>query len=435
MIYDARLYNRALSQSDIARLASIVGHWQFAEGFGTSAVDSSPLANNATLSGGANWTTDCGGNYALLTNGTGGIAQTASVFSPPDVGTVAFWMRSSGVPAITTRIMGLGGDWEVRQNNDGRVISDLCGDGATTIGTTTALTEVGRWYHFAATFDSSNETYAIYVDGLLENSGTNPVAMTQQAAAVLSFGTRTGSTEYWSGALRDFRVYRRKLCPSEIAELHGLVGHWKLDELAGTTAVDSTIVGNNATYQNSPTLGMNSPVDYGVQFNGTNYAITSQSIIPPSTGTVAFWMKRDGAPTGRERFLGVGGDWEIWQDPDGLVRCDLGGNGLVGGFQTVTAMTIHNKWYHFAATFDAVAGTFAIYIDGVLDVSGSMALSSQPAAQFSIAARTGLAIERFQGSLDDVRIYNRVLCPAEIVKLHEGGDVEGVRILKWVEIQ
>ncbi len=70
MIHDVRFYNRALNQADITKLAGFAGHWRFAEGSGTSAADSTPLANNATLSGGASWTSDCANN-ALLTNGRG----------------------------------------------------------------------------------------------------------------------------------------------------------------------------------------------------------------------------------------------------------------------------------------------------------------------------------------------------------------------------
>ena len=198
MLRDVRIYNRTLTASELIDGASLVGHWQFAEGTGTNSADSSGMSNTASLSGGATWTSDCAGNNnALLTNGTGGIAQTVAAFDPPSVGTVAFWMRSTGATASTARIMGLGGDWEIRQNADGRVISDLSGDGNTTIGTVTPLTEAGRWYHFAATYDVSTKAYTIYVDGHQELSGTNAGAMSKQAPDVLSFGTRTGTTDYW----------------------------------------------------------------------------------------------------------------------------------------------------------------------------------------------------------------------------------------------
>jgi hypothetical protein len=42
----------------------------------------------------------------------------------------------------------------------------------------------------------------------------------------------------------------------------------------------------------------------------------------------------------------------------------------------------------------------------------------------------------FTGLIDDVRVYSRALCPAEIVRLTDGGEpFYGVKIIKWVEIQ
>ena len=97
MLRDVRLYNRALTSTEIAHFSGMAGWWKFSEGSGTTAADSSGAATSATLSGGATWTTDCAGNNnALLANGTGGIAQTAASITPPNVGTVAFWMRSNG---------------------------------------------------------------------------------------------------------------------------------------------------------------------------------------------------------------------------------------------------------------------------------------------------------------------------------------------------
>ena len=93
---DVRLYTGALTDTEVQYLYGLVGYWKFAEGSGTTAADSSALANTVTLSGGAAWETSCAGKNALQTNGTGGIAQTNSSFTPPSVGTVAFWMRGAG---------------------------------------------------------------------------------------------------------------------------------------------------------------------------------------------------------------------------------------------------------------------------------------------------------------------------------------------------
>jgi hypothetical protein len=36
--------------------------------------------------------------------------------------------------------------------------------------------------------------------------------------------------------------------------------------------------------------------------------------------------------------------------------------------------------------------------------------------------------------LDDIRIYNRAICASEVQTLH-GGGFQGVKIIKWVELQ
>jgi len=46
---DVRLYSGALSNAEVQYLYGFVGYWKFAEGTGTTAADSSGVANTATL--------------------------------------------------------------------------------------------------------------------------------------------------------------------------------------------------------------------------------------------------------------------------------------------------------------------------------------------------------------------------------------------------
>jgi hypothetical protein len=402
-----------------------------------SAADNSGAGNSAILSGGASWTSDCAGNNnALLTNGSGGIAQTVAAFTPPEVGTVAFWMRSTGTPAGTARIMGLGGDWEIRQQPDGTVVSDLCGDGATTIATTTPLAEVGRWYHFAATFDSSNDTYALYVDGQLEKAGTNSNNMVQQAAAVLSFGTRTGSTEYWSGALRDVRVYSRKLCPTEIAELYGLVGHWKLDEFSGTTAADSSGLGRNGSVVGTPTW-TTGKLDNAIQLNGTNRVEVNSLLGSPKNVTLAAWANLTGADSSGAELISLGDYFAIRLNEGSISRAFFY-NGSSWVSVSTSQTFVGTGWHHFAAVFNDDQNVCKLYVDGIEKASTSTTVTipySGLGSKTVIGAHgNGQTTYDFSGRIDDVRIYSRALCPVEIQNLGSG-TFGGVRIIKWVEIQ
>ena len=115
--------------------------------------------------------------------------------------------------------MGLGGDWEIRQIAGGSISFDMGGSpyaGNELFSTLDPVCTNGRWYHIAAVFDDTDNSYSVYIDGKLRTSGISPVDLVPQAAGVLSFGTRTGTTEYWNGALRDVRIYSRKLGATEI---------------------------------------------------------------------------------------------------------------------------------------------------------------------------------------------------------------------------
>ncbi|MCH7753065.1 MAG: right-handed parallel beta-helix repeat-containing protein, partial [Planctomycetes bacterium] len=182
-----------------------LGHWAFDEGSGSTAADSTTSANDATLQGGATWTSDCAGNSAVEFDGSGAFAITAQPFSPPPTGTVAFWMRSAGTPAASSSIFGLSDNWEARQETDGTLSFDLGAEGQPEFVTLTSLDQADRWYHVVVVFDAADDSFQVYVDGQLDTSGVNGDDMVAQSAGQLSFGTRTGSSDYWERALRDFR--------------------------------------------------------------------------------------------------------------------------------------------------------------------------------------------------------------------------------------
>ena len=167
---DIRVYGYAISAAQVAQLHGLVGHWKFAEGSGTTASDSTGMANTATLSGGATWATTCAGYKAMQTNGIDAIAQTNAPFAPPSEGTVAFWMRGAGNPSGIGRILGIGGDWEIRQAPDGSLSFDFGGSpyvGNEPFSTQGPVSTNGQWYHVAAVFNDVDNSYSVYVDGQL----------------------------------------------------------------------------------------------------------------------------------------------------------------------------------------------------------------------------------------------------------------------------
>lgn len=437
LIYDARLYNRALQPAELAELAGLVGHWQFDEGAGSVAADSSGAANDAQLAG-ATWIADCYGAAALQTDGAGGIAHTSESFDPPATGVIAFWIQGAGAPGVVGRICGVGPDWEIRQQPDGRVVFDVGSDGATTVSTTEPLSDPGRWRHVAVMVDAVDDSYAIYVDGTLQASGVYPNGINEQPAGILSFGTRTGSTEYWAGALRDFRIYSRRLCTEEIAELAAVGAHWKLDETSGTIAADATGAARHASVVGTAawTAGK---IGNALQFNGATSLVAPGLVGAPRNVTLMAWANLTSADSGGAEIISLGDCLAIRLNEGSQSRAFFY-NGASWQGPAVSQTFAGAGWRHLAAVFNDDADTFKLYLNGV--EVGSYA-TSQSISYAGLGGNTvigrhgnGQTSYDFNGKIDDVRIYTRALCPAEILDIYNdgaGAGVRGVRILKWVE--
>ena len=80
-------------------------------------------------------------------------------------------------------------------------------------------------------------------------------------------------------------------------------------------------------------------------------------------------------------------------------------------------------WHFIALTRDAASGAVKVYVDGV--ISGSTASGagqkSTPFNPIGRIADNGGTIDYFAGSLDDVRVYDRLLSAAEVASLMPGG--------------
>lgn len=439
IIDDVRIYNRVIDSEEVLSLYGLLGHWKFNEGSGASIADSSGNAHHAAFATGSpTWTSS--GPYAgtLEFNGSND-AATNNDFPPPSEGTVTWWFRSNGASASTQRMFGLGDNWEVRQESDGLLSFDLCASTASGVFTTTAsLSTADRWYHVAAVYDSDDESYAVYVDGELQKSGTSNIAMSPQSAAKLSFGTRTGSTQRFAGRFDDFRIYDRKLTHAEIRDLYGLVGWYKFDETSGTVANDSSGLGNNGTYTGGPTLAMASnghaAMGTAVDFNGSNYVQVAGLFGSPSSVSLAAWAKLDASDTNSAEIVSLGDHVSLRLKNNSAELYYYNGSTWVG--TAVNRVIAQTGWHHYAAVFDET-GTYKLYIDGNEAASGALS-GSIPYAGLGANTRigshgNGQTTYDFDGRIDDVRIFKRPLTADEVYQLYRGTRINGVKILQWVE--
>ncbi|MCP4648623.1 MAG: LamG domain-containing protein [PVC group bacterium] len=101
----------------------------------------------------------------------------------------------------------------------------------------------------------------------------------------------------------------------------------------------------------------------------------------------------------------------IDKDDDGqpFIRSGLGEGGT---YVDGTTKLANDKWYHITVTTNGV-GAINVYLDGQLEASTSSGDVNGSPAKITIGT-SGYISGFFKGSIDDVRIYNRVLNTEEV---------------------
>jgi glucose/arabinose dehydrogenase len=247
-------------------------------------------------------------------------------------------------------------------------------------------------------------------------SGTAPASVTVSVnPAGLTRGTYSGSVRVEAagagGSPATIPVTLTVSPPST-----GLVGAWGFDEASGTTANDASGGGNPGTIA-GPTRTSGGRYGGALSFDGVNDLVTvaDASSLDLTTGmTLEAWVR----PT-------VGGDWKtviLKEQPGHLAYAlysstDTGrpsGHVFAGGDRAVggPAALPNNAWSHLATTWDGL--TSRLYVNGTQVASGAL---TGTAATSSLPLRIGgntVWSEWFGGLIDEVRVYNRALSPAEI---------------------
>ncbi len=437
-IDEVAIFNKALTAAQLLEIYKVgrglVGRWRLDETSGTSAADSSPYNNDGTLYGGLSFSShSVAGQYnrALSFNGSSHYVSVANASSLQLTNglTLAAWIKGdawgSGTDVDTIIRKG-----EANPNNyqlsiaDGRVSLHLNqNDDGGYRGDT--ILETGRWYHVAATWDGAE--VKIYVNGQLDASPTARTGTIPTDTRALYLGGRSGA-DYFDGALDEPRVYNYALDQNDINRLYGLMAHWKLDEGSGSTVSDSS--GNNYHATRYGGATWTTGKDGGaIDFDGSgDYVLTNASFPPPSETSLAFWLKPGGTPATHQRVLGISSSWEVRHHTTGELQFDLNAG---DGPLTNSALTDAGKWRHVVAVFSSANDTYAIYLDGQLHKSGAWTLTSQSGGQLAFGVRTGTT-EYWDGQLDDIRVYDRLLTAEEAENL---GSSRGIRVIKWLELQ
>jgi RNA polymerase sigma-70 factor (ECF subfamily) len=233
---------------------------------------------------------------------------------------------------------------------------------------------------------------------------------------------------------------------------HGLIGHWTFDETGGMTAADSSGNGfDGRLHQDTTTNWIAGKIAGALDFDGVGGAVFVDSpaaLNDLTRFTIAAWImprsfgqfestsqlnlgrimnKRNRNPAGMSAGWATG--WSLLisnHEPEGTAgtfRFRQTFSLAEGVWAAPDNSTTLGAWQHVALTYDnsSVANVPTFYLNGVrvatvvgTQPSGSV---SPDAASALVLGNADIPVRSFDGAIDDVRIYNRILDASEIQAL------------------
>ena len=221
------------------------------------------------------------------------------------------------------------------------------------------------------------------------------------------------------------------------SETDGLVDDWTLDESAGLTAADAagTNPGALANFNFTAASGwVPGKIGNALSFDGANDYVNLDSTQFHLTNnfSISLWLyPRDAG--GDRVFLSVcsmyaASGYRFWIHNNSL---QIEGQTTAGWNITGYALNeiLNNTWYHVVLVYDK--SNMYVYVNGSNLVpaygasrnwGGDILLNPVYPSRLGAEGFSSLPNYFFNGTIDDVRIYNRTLIPAEVLALYQAAD-------------
>ncbi|MBI2675376.1 MAG: LamG domain-containing protein [Candidatus Aenigmarchaeota archaeon] len=213
------------------------------------------------------------------------------------------------------------------------------------------------------------------------------------------------------------------------ANLSTIAAGWNFEESGGDTAYDISPNSNNGalncTAPCSPPQRVKGYAFNGIEFDGADdyISVNDSPTLSPDHLSIELWMKVRKYPVSEAYPLSkYGGIYNGW-----IIRLNSGGASSISFAQQPSAEAYTgfsnlsiDKWYHLAATYDGAA--IRTYKNGALLDAQAFAGGYTPTASSLMLGRASWNNSGyFNGTIDEVRLYNRTLSDSEVMEHYTGG--------------
>ncbi|MCP4493119.1 MAG: LamG domain-containing protein [Gammaproteobacteria bacterium] len=324
--------------------------------------------------------------------------------------------QSSRAGNITTAgftLVVAGGEVRFMLGSDTGIVNDV--DRVVVYSTSTVAD--GEWHHVAGTWDGSDSK--VYVDGVLEATKSYTGALAYNATNYVQIGRYwdgTVDTAYFNGNIDGVKVFGYAASADQVADLSRI-------------AVDSTYSKHQGTIYNNPISTLdNGVIGQAITFDGLDdyIALPDDADLRPTTLTISAWVKTNDLSS----IQGIFSNWETNPNNAGFLF-GLNSSGKVRFMvakntgtspsdydQAVATTTLTIDTYaHVVGTYDGT--DIKIYVNGVLEdtVTFAAGLVYDSPSVVQIGSREDTTFGHYQffnGTIDDVRLYDRAITQAEV---------------------
>ncbi len=472
---EVRIYNRALNPSEVQALYNWAPgptvHYKFDEGTGTSTViDSSGNNATGTLGGTvteSNWVSGkysgaydfSGDDYIESTEAMSvrGLTQftISSWFYIHDLnGSPNFFTEPISSSGSTRATWGLNGSDQITLN----VRDDDSDVSVTNCLTDTRTLPTNEWVHIAVVYNADENDHKSYINGVpFSDSGSggcnNPFGSDINSNHNPKIASNhDGSDNFFDGYLDDFKMYHYARSAEQIIEdmngghpvggspIGSQVAYWKLNEMQGVTAYDSSINRNDLTLSSA---SWTKSGKFGSAWTGTGSNWLSRAddddfdVMEGEDLSISMWVKSSSAsnPADEEYFFsktnGSTPGYLFGFSPDGFPVFAIDDDSNWTSLDDVAYDTTDyydGNWHHMVAVKKG-SERIEIYVDGKAgstpdtSISATNSLANSLPVVIGALTTTDLGLE-FNGQIDEVKVYRTALTADQVKIEYNGGKAQ-----------
>ena len=456
----------AASSANAGLVDGLTAHWDFDSDFrsSTSAQFNGAAIGNAAITttageykfGGGAVKLDGSGDFVDVVNEV--IADGASTFS------ISVWANMQGQGSGgTTRLIHstaptYASEISIRGGGATTGYTDWYQEGIANYTSNGTVINNGVWHHYGVTWDKPNGTLKCYLDGAKVNEQTGLAASSPAATSGFHIGADRNSARGWNGMIDDVAVWNRVLNETEMATLGasggsavpvtapvGLIAEYEFETKGGAAVTN----GQSAVGQVDDTANAN-PLAGPYHGTGSGGTLSYQAGVPTAAGpthslqlteatspidyvtlgmpndiadialgdfTIETWFKT--TDTSRGVLVGTYTNTSLndvnLEYYTGRIRGHIlkSGGGFTDLFSSGHAAVNDGEWHHTAMVRDGTA--LRLYLDGQnvgskADAAGSFVINT---SNVFLGRDNRTDSTRFDGSLDNVRIWNVALTPTQ----------------------